>query len=361
MMTANGANLGELSVRALADMISDTLWHDRLSRWVEEGKPFGVHVAIFSEPFLGYVLAGTKTVDSRFSKNRIAPYEYVEPGDIILIKQAGGPVTAVCSVERAWFYEIDNEIFKKIKDQFGRLICASEEFWRSRRERSYATLILLKDVRPVTPFEIEKKDRRGWVTLKKNKPDKPVVIAFAGPIGSGKTTISKALAKKIHSKHAGFGDYFRTMASRLGLDPSDRLQLQRLGEEQVRLSPDNVCRELLSSNDWRPSDASIVVDGVRHLEVLEALKGVVAPLPVFLVYVQRDKVRSTQLSNKVGKNNMELFEAHSTELQSNILRSSADIIVSAEDDPARVVNRVVRQLEESKNNDHARSRNRSSF
>ena len=361
MMTANGATLGDLSFRALADMISDTLWHDRLHRWVEEGKPFGVHVAIFSEPFLGYVLAGTKTVDSRFSKNRVAPYDHVASGDIILIKQAGGPVTAVCSAERVWFYEIDKDIFKEIRDQFGKLICASEEFWRSRRERSYGTLILLKDVRPVEPFLIEKKDRRGWVTLKRNKIDKPVVVAFAGPIGSGKTTISRALAKKMHSKHAGFGDHFRAMASRLGLEPSDRVLLQRLGEEQVRLSPDNVCRELLSSNDWKPGDGTIVVDGVRHLEVLKALKNIVAPLPVFLVYVQRNKIRSAQLSTKVGKRNMELFDAHSTELQNDILRSSADIIVSAEDDPALVVDRLVRQLEESRINDHARSRNHSLF
>jgi adenylate kinase family enzyme len=347
-MTASGTNLSDLSFHDLADMISDTLWHDRLHRWVDEGRSFGVHVAIFSQPFLEYVLTGTKTVDSRFSKNRIAPYDHVASGDMILIKQTGGPVIGVCSAERVWCYELDKAILKDIRNQFGRLICASEEFWRSRRERSYGTLILLKDVRPVTPFLIDKKDRRGWVTVKKSQVDKPVVIAIAGPIGSGKTTISRVLAKRLHCKHASFGDYFRKTAARLGHNPTDRALLQRLGEEQVRLSPDNVCRELLVGSDWRPSDGTIVIDGVRHLEILGALKRAVAPLSVFLVYVQRDKIRATLLSTQVGKHNMELFDTHSTELQNDVLRSSANAVVSAGDDPTEIVGRIVRQLEESR-------------
>jgi adenylate kinase family enzyme len=345
-MTASGINLNGLSVHVLADKISDKLWHDRLYRWIDDGKPFGIHVAIFSQPFLDYVLTGTKTVDSRFSKNRIAPYDHVASGDMILIKQTGGPVIGVCSAERVWCYELDKAILKDIKNRFGRLICANEEFWRSRRERSYGTLILLRDVRPVAPFLIDKKDRRGWVTVKKSQVDKPVVIAFAGPIGSGKTTISRALAKRLHCKLASFGDYFRKTAARLGHDPADRTSLQRLGEEQVRLSPDNVCRELLISSDWRPSDGTIVIDGVRHVEILVALKRAIAPLSIFLVYVQRDKIRATLLSTQVGKHNMELFDAHTTELQNDVLRSSADAVVCAADDPTAIVGRIVRQLEE---------------
>lgn len=352
-------NISGLSLDDLTTRVSDIFWRDRLNDWIAAGRSAVIHVAVFSQPFLEYVLRGTKTVDSRFSANRIAPYDHVSTGDIILIKQTGGPIVGICGVGKAWFYDLEPDTLKTIKQQFGKLICADDEFWRSRRKRSYGTLILLKDVRPITPILIDKKDRRGWVTVKKNRIEKPVAIAFAGPIGSGKTTISKALARKLHSKHASFGDHFRAMATRLGHNASDRALLQRLGEEQVRLSPDNVCKELL--NAWKPSDGTIVIDGVRHLEILKALKNVVAPLAVFLVYVQRDKIRSTQLSNKVGKNSMELFEAHSTELQNNILRSSADLIVSAEDDPTRVVDRLLRLLEESRTNDHARSRNPALF
>jgi shikimate kinase len=354
-------DINGLSLHALAARVSDPFWRDRLNDWIAAGKSSGIHLAVFSQPFLEYVLKGTKTIDSRFSANRIAPYQHVFTGDIILIKQTGGPVVGICGVGQAWFYELEPDTLKNIKQQFGKHICADEEFWRSRRKRSFGTLILLKDVRPITPLPIDKRDRRGWVTVKKNKIDKPIVIAFAGPIGSGKTTISRALAKKLHSKHASFGDHFRAMASRLGHNPSERAVLQRLGEEQVGLSPESVCRELLNAYEWKPTDGTIVIDGVRHLEILSALTNAVAPLDVFLVYVQRDNMRSTLLSTKVGKQNMELFDAHSTELQNNILRSAADIVVSAEHEPALIIDRVARQLEEPRNNDHARSRNRSSL
>ena len=36
-----------------------------------------VHVAIVNEPFLGYIKNGKKTIESRFTKNKIAPYLYL--------------------------------------------------------------------------------------------------------------------------------------------------------------------------------------------------------------------------------------------------------------------------------------------
>ena len=54
---------------------------------MSEPSPFSVHLAILLEPYLQYILDGTKTVESRFSKNRIAPYNMVEPGDVVLLKK----------------------------------------------------------------------------------------------------------------------------------------------------------------------------------------------------------------------------------------------------------------------------------
>ncbi len=333
-----------LSTEVLARAISDTLWRDRLHRSIYDESRFGVHVAIFSEPFLGYVLAGTKTVDSRFSKHRIAPYGDVVAGDMILIKQASGPVLGVCSAERVWYYELDRNTLVDIRYRFGALICADEEFWHSRGERAYATLILLKDVRAIAPFSIDKKDRRGWVTVKKRAAANPVVIAVSGPIGSGKTTLSRALAKQLDCKHTSSGDYFRQLALESGQNPGDRRLLQHLGEQQVGLSPDHLCRELLRKANWRPGDESLIIDGIRHIEVLDVLRQVVAPLRIFLVYVQRDRMRSHSVSARIGKRSLALFDAHSTEIQTDALRSSADIIVSGDNEVTSVVERVLQSI-----------------
>ena len=49
--------------------------------------PFSIHLAILLEPYLKFILEGSKTVESRFSRHRIAPYGVVESG-------------GCCSVER---------------------------------------------------------------------------------------------------------------------------------------------------------------------------------------------------------------------------------------------------------------------
>ena len=340
-MDSRAHSVKSLSTDLLINVISDHLWHDRLESWAGEDGSFGVHVAVFSEPFLGYVLAGTKTVDSRFSKHRIAPYGDVAAGDMILIKQTSGPIVGVSSAERVWYYELDEKVLAEIKDRFGRYIRANSDFWRDRAERAYGTIILLKDVRPIVPFSIDKKDRRGWVTVKKSTIANPVVIAVAGPIGSGKTTISRALSKQLDCKHISFGDYFRQLAIESGQDPTDRRLLQRLGARYVRLSPERLCRDVLRNAKWRPKDGSLVIDGVRHKEVLEALRASVAPLRVSLVYIERDLARSTSALAQVGMENLALFDAHSTELQNDALRSAADVVVSGDDDVVGVLKSVL--------------------
>jgi hypothetical protein len=38
------------------------------------------------EPYLGYILEGKKTIESRFSKPLIPPYRRVALGDVVLLK-----------------------------------------------------------------------------------------------------------------------------------------------------------------------------------------------------------------------------------------------------------------------------------
>jgi ASC-1-like (ASCH) protein len=53
---------------------------------------------VFIEPYLQFILDGQKTVESRFSANRSAPYQQVGKGDVVLLKRTGGPVMGVGSV-----------------------------------------------------------------------------------------------------------------------------------------------------------------------------------------------------------------------------------------------------------------------
>lgn len=45
------------------------------------------HIAILRQPFFDMVLSGEKTIESRWSMNKVAPYGKVSVGDEILLKE----------------------------------------------------------------------------------------------------------------------------------------------------------------------------------------------------------------------------------------------------------------------------------
>jgi hypothetical protein len=136
-------------------------WGERLE---QEG--FAIHLAVLVEPFLKYILDGRKTVESRFSANRCAPYRQVNKGDIILLKRAGGSVMGMCEAAQVWCYELEPSSWNEIKSGFAQAICAQDpEFWKDRENAAYATLIRIENVVPLPNLSCAKRDRRGWVVL----------------------------------------------------------------------------------------------------------------------------------------------------------------------------------------------------
>ena len=126
----------------------------------------GIHLAIVAEPFLTMVLSGEKTIESRFSRNRCAPYGEISDGDIILLKEVAGPICGIVLARRTWCYELTAEPIDWIRQRFGAGICADDEFWDSRANALYATLIELDAPAPIAPVNCDKRDRRGWVSLR---------------------------------------------------------------------------------------------------------------------------------------------------------------------------------------------------
>ena len=135
-------------------------WRRKLSK-----DNFALHLAIFREPYLTFIMEGKKTIETRFAKRACPPFERVSSGDVVLLKHSGGDVVGVCEIEQVWFYHLDPEAFAFIKDRFGEMICPADgSFWTERETKNVATLMLVKNVFPVNHIHIEKRDRRGWVT-----------------------------------------------------------------------------------------------------------------------------------------------------------------------------------------------------
>jgi hypothetical protein len=156
-----------LTVDLQAAILGDTFWEPYLSplaAW--DSAPFGVHLGILVEPYLQFVLEGRKTIESRFSARRCAPYMRVRRGDIVLLKRSGGPVVGICQIAHVWFYRLDPQSWRDIRTEFAQALCAQDpQFWKERESASFATLMRIEHVRSITPLPWTKRDRRGWVVL----------------------------------------------------------------------------------------------------------------------------------------------------------------------------------------------------
>lgn len=128
------------------------------------------HLAIFTPPFIDLILEGKKTIESRFTKVRCAPYGLVKKGDTILMKESGGLVIGEFTAgDILTFSNLDENKLKEIAEEYSIHLCAyaDDNFWENRKNTCYATLIYVENpLRYDEPFSFPKKDRRGWVIIK---------------------------------------------------------------------------------------------------------------------------------------------------------------------------------------------------
>lgn len=165
-----------------------------------------------------------------------------------------------------------------------------------------------------------------------------IAIAFAGPIASGKSTLSASVSDTFGWPLASFGDFVRRVAEACGLDQS-RKSLQFVGDALVNHACRAFCEAVLRVAGWRPG-VDLVVEGIRHLEALETLESIVLPSRLYLVYVslgdaeRRERLRARRAADSLS---IEELERHPTEEQvKTILFNRADFVLD-NDRPEEVV------------------------
>lgn len=124
------------------------------------------HLGIFTEPVLSYMMEGQKTIESRFSKNKIAPYEKIDKSDIVLIKRSGGDIIGYLTIKDVLFFDLNITSISSIKEKYNEYLCVDETFWEQKKNSNYATLIIIDKVTKLKPFKINKKGMQTWIILK---------------------------------------------------------------------------------------------------------------------------------------------------------------------------------------------------
>lgn len=142
----------------------DPLWDAALHRL--RCAEASLHLAVLTEPFLGWLLDGTKPIESRFSRVRCAPYGTLAEGDVIAVKQPGGPVTGAFQAGQVSSYQLTPSRVSELRERFaGQIRAHDDEFWRQRADCLYATLVQVRHARALPGLAFPKKDRRGWAQL----------------------------------------------------------------------------------------------------------------------------------------------------------------------------------------------------
>jgi hypothetical protein len=169
MMTSTSASWVDALFLQLHGKVAGTPLFTTLDGILANTVTNGIHLGVFVEPYLTFVLEGKKTVESRFSVNRHAPYEQVHTGDLLLLKRSSGPICGLCRVSHVWYYRLDPSSWAEIEQQAAALCMDESSFWVKKRSASFATLMRIQDVVPIPELSIDKLDPRSWVVLKDAK------------------------------------------------------------------------------------------------------------------------------------------------------------------------------------------------
>ncbi len=138
------------------------------------------HLAIFTKPAITQIFSGQKTIESRFSKKRIAPFGQISAGDTVFMKLSGKDICGQFTVKKVLSFDnLDREDWQLIKTNFWPQISLGEEsldktFLKDHQTAKFATLIYIEQVEQLitSPFTYRKSDRRGWVVLDNLKNDR---------------------------------------------------------------------------------------------------------------------------------------------------------------------------------------------
>lgn len=141
------------------------------------------------------------------------------------------------------------------------------------------------------------------------------ILGVSGPIAAGKTSLARDISGRLGWKMISSGAVLQEEAARLGLDPQSRHVLQDLGLRYIHEDRENFCKKLLESVSWFPGE-DIVVDAIRHVEAIDALRKLTSPSEFRLVYITlSESLRRKQLAKRSGTHTLEEIESHPVESQ----------------------------------------------
>ena len=128
------------------------------------------HIAILAKQrkLLDKIISGEKTIESRWYKFKKTPYGIAKAGDTIYFKDSGEPVTVKAVIDRVLFFNLNHSDVAEVIQNYGKQICLQETNPEKYKQYKYCSLIFLKNVKKIEPFQINKKGfglMAAWISV----------------------------------------------------------------------------------------------------------------------------------------------------------------------------------------------------
>lgn len=127
------------------------------------------HVAIVHPWVIDALLAGTKTIESRFSRDRRPPFGQVSPGETVYFRVAGGGYAARATVKKVEAYEqLTPALVSRLETKLRKRIGGDNAYWLAARRARCATLLHVhacEATRDGPELDRQRGDRRAWFVL----------------------------------------------------------------------------------------------------------------------------------------------------------------------------------------------------
>lgn len=133
------------------------------------------HIAIMKKEWglIDRILSGEKVLETRWYKNRYAPWNKVKKGDYLYFKNPGGKVSVKATVVKVEQFEVGDEnirnsIVKSVWEKDLGKNGKKEILIDYARDKRYCIIIWFTKVEKICPFDINKKgfgSMSSWICI----------------------------------------------------------------------------------------------------------------------------------------------------------------------------------------------------
>lgn len=133
------------------------------------------HLAIMRKSWglLEKVVAGQKVIESRWYKNKYAPWGKINKGDVVYFKNSGELVSVKAEVSNVLqFSGLTSGKVREILQEYGEKDGISKneipKYFEIFKDKNYCLLVFFKNPEQISPFQITKKGfgaMSAWISL----------------------------------------------------------------------------------------------------------------------------------------------------------------------------------------------------